>query len=83
MEQYPYCGGVFQSPVNIKSDLLRFNPTLGPIEVRNYNLLPSEQLTLVNDGHSGEYKLSVKSRFRKHIYNNKHEFSIVQHSNNR
>lgn len=55
-KNYPYCGGTFQSPIDIKSDLLRFDPTLRPIEVQNYNLSPSEQLTLGNNGHSGEYQ---------------------------
>lgn len=60
-KHYPYCGGAFQSPIDIKSELLRFDPTLRPIEVQNYNLSPIEQLTLGNNGHSGEYKLSALS----------------------
>lgn len=55
-KHYPYCGGTYQSPIDITSDLLRFDPTLGPIEVQNYNLSPNEQLTLGNNGHSGEFK---------------------------
>lgn len=58
-KRYPYCGGAFQSPIDMKSELLRFDPTLRPIEVQNYNLSPNEQLTLGNNGHSGEYKSSV------------------------
>uniref|UniRef100_A0A3Q4HP72 Carbonic anhydrase n=1 Tax=Neolamprologus brichardi TaxID=32507 RepID=A0A3Q4HP72_NEOBR len=54
-ERYPYCGGALQSPIDLESDLLRFDPTLRPIEVQNYNLSPNEQLTLGNNGHSGEY----------------------------
>lgn len=60
-KNYPYCGGAFQSPIDIKSELLRFDPTLRQIEVQNYNLSPNEQLTLGNNGHSGEYKLLVLS----------------------
>ena len=56
-KQYPFCGGAFQSPIDIQTDLLRFDPTLRPIEVRNYNLSTDEQLTLGNNGHSGEWKL--------------------------
>uniref|UniRef100_A0A671UT21 Carbonic anhydrase n=1 Tax=Sparus aurata TaxID=8175 RepID=A0A671UT21_SPAAU len=37
-KHYPYCGGAFQSPINIKPELLRFDPTLRPVEVQNYNL---------------------------------------------
>uniref|UniRef100_A0A3B4Z914 Carbonic anhydrase n=1 Tax=Seriola lalandi dorsalis TaxID=1841481 RepID=A0A3B4Z914_SERLL len=58
-KNYPYCGGTFQSPIDIKSELLRFDPTLRPIEIQNYNLSPNEQLTLGNNGHSGECKSSV------------------------
>lgn len=71
-EHYPYCGGAFQSPINIKSELLRFDPTLRPIEVHNYNLSPNEQLTLGNNGHSGEYKslmLSTKYIIMYSMYN--------------
>ncbi|CAN9499335.1 unnamed protein product [Ophioblennius macclurei] len=59
-KHYPYCGGAFQSPIDIKSDLLRFDPTLRPIEVHNYNLSPNEQLTLGNNGHS--VQISLPSR---------------------
>ncbi|XP_051237893.1 carbonic anhydrase 12 isoform X1 [Dicentrarchus labrax] len=59
-EHYPYCGGAFQSPINIKSELLRFDPTLRPIEVQNYNLSPKEQLTLGNNGHSVQISLPSK-----------------------
>uniref|UniRef100_A0A673CTK4 Carbonic anhydrase n=2 Tax=Sphaeramia orbicularis TaxID=375764 RepID=A0A673CTK4_9TELE len=59
-KNYPYCGGAFQSPIDIKSDLLRFDPTLRPIEVHNYNLSPHEQLTLGNNGHSVQISLPSK-----------------------
>uniref|UniRef100_A0A3Q4HL73 Carbonic anhydrase n=1 Tax=Neolamprologus brichardi TaxID=32507 RepID=A0A3Q4HL73_NEOBR len=61
-ERYPYCGGALQSPIDLESDLLRFDPTLRPIEVQNYNLSPNEQLTLGNNGHSGEYTSTVLSK---------------------
>uniref|UniRef100_A0A3P8Q9Z1 Carbonic anhydrase n=1 Tax=Astatotilapia calliptera TaxID=8154 RepID=A0A3P8Q9Z1_ASTCA len=57
-QHYPYCGGALQSPIDLKSDLLRFDPTLRPIEVQNYNLSPNEQLTLGNNGHSVQLSLS-------------------------
>ncbi|XP_070686604.1 carbonic anhydrase 12 [Pempheris klunzingeri] len=59
-KHYPYCGGTFQSPIDIKSELLRFDPTLRPIEVQNYNLSPNEQLTLGNNGHSVQISLPSK-----------------------
>uniref|UniRef100_A0A671UP19 Carbonic anhydrase n=1 Tax=Sparus aurata TaxID=8175 RepID=A0A671UP19_SPAAU len=59
-KHYPYCGGAFQSPINIKPELLRFDPTLRPVEVQNYNLSPNEQLTLGNNGHSVQISLPSK-----------------------
>lgn len=60
-KQYPYCGGAFQSPIDLKPGLLRFDPTLRPIEIQNCNLSPNEQLTLGNNGHSGEYNSTALS----------------------
>ncbi|XP_034032336.1 carbonic anhydrase 12 [Thalassophryne amazonica] len=61
-KHFPYCGGTFQSPIDITSRLLRFDPTLRPIEVQNYNLSPNEQLTLGNNGHSVQVSLPSKMR---------------------
>ncbi|KAJ0028899.1 hypothetical protein NQD34_003896 [Periophthalmus magnuspinnatus] len=58
--QFPYCGGVFQSPIHITSDLLRFDPSLGAVALHNYHLPPHEQLTLGNNGHS--VQISLPSR---------------------
>ncbi|XP_030588000.1 carbonic anhydrase 12 [Archocentrus centrarchus] len=59
-ERYPYCGGALQSPIDFESDLLRFDPTLHPIEVQNYTLSPNEQITLGNNGHSVQLSLPPK-----------------------
>ncbi|CAL8261901.1 unnamed protein product [Merluccius merluccius] len=59
-KHYPFCGGVFQSPIDIQTDLLRFDPTLRPIELHDYNLSANEHLTLGNNGHS--VQLSLPSR---------------------
>ncbi|KAM9376061.1 carbonic anhydrase 12 [Pholidichthys leucotaenia] len=59
-KHYPYCGGAFQSPIDFRSELLRFDPTLQPVEVQNYNLSPNEQLTLGNNGHSVQLSLPSK-----------------------
>ncbi|XP_075993937.1 carbonic anhydrase 12 [Genypterus blacodes] len=56
-KHYPYCGGAFQSPIDIRSNLLRFDPKLYPVEVENYNLSPNQQLTLGNNGHSLQLSL--------------------------
>lgn len=73
-KHYPYCGGAFQSPINIKSELLRFDPTLRPIEVQNYNLSPNEQLTLGNNGHSVQISLPSKM----HISSLPHRYTAAQ-----
>ncbi|XP_010864130.2 carbonic anhydrase 12 [Esox lucius] len=49
---YPFCGGSFQSPIDIQTRQLSFDPSLRPIELQNYNLSANEQLTLGNNGHS-------------------------------
>ncbi|KAL4641968.1 carbonic anhydrase 12 [Arapaima gigas] len=61
-KQYPYCGGVFQSPIDLQTQLMKYDPTMAPIEVWNYNLSAQEQLTLGNNGHA--VKLSLPSRMR-------------------
>uniref|UniRef100_A0A3P9KBM5 Carbonic anhydrase n=1 Tax=Oryzias latipes TaxID=8090 RepID=A0A3P9KBM5_ORYLA len=73
-KHYPYCGGSFQSPIDIKSELLRFDPTLRPIEVQNYNLSPDEQLTLGNNGHALQISLPSKM----HISSLQHRYSAAQ-----
>ncbi|XP_072292029.1 carbonic anhydrase 12-like [Eucyclogobius newberryi] len=73
-EHFPYCGGAFQSPIHIRSDLFRFDPSLGPIVLKNYNLSPNEQLTLGNNGHSVQISLPL----RMHISNLPHHFSAAQ-----
>ncbi|XP_071392371.1 carbonic anhydrase 12 isoform X2 [Centroberyx affinis] len=73
-KNYPYCGGAFQSPIDIKPDLLRFDPTLHPIEVQNYNLSANEQLTLGNNGHS--VQLSLPSKM--HISSLPHRYTAAQ-----
>ncbi|KAM7396760.1 hypothetical protein PAMP_019777 [Pampus punctatissimus] len=73
-KHYPYCGGAFQSPINIKPELLRFDPTLHPIEVQDYNLLPNEQLTLGNNGHSVQITLPSKM----HISSLPHRYTAAQ-----
>lgn len=58
-KDYPYCGGAQQTPIDITPDLLKFDSTLPPIQVQNYDLQPSDALTLGNNGHSCEYIVGV------------------------
>uniref|UniRef100_A0A3B3R551 Carbonic anhydrase n=1 Tax=Paramormyrops kingsleyae TaxID=1676925 RepID=A0A3B3R551_9TELE len=65
-KSYPFCGGVFQSPIDLQTPLLQYDPSLVPIEVHNYDLLAHEQLTLGNSGHAGEqsmYILGLPNRY--------------------
>ncbi|KAM9854545.1 carbonic anhydrase 12 [Aulostomus maculatus] len=73
-QSYPYCGGAFQSPIDLKPELLRFDPTLRPIDVQNYNLSSSEQLTFGNNGHSVQISLPSKM----HISSLPHRYTAVQ-----
>ncbi|MEQ2312049.1 hypothetical protein AMECASPLE_026994, partial [Ameca splendens] len=73
-KHYPFCGGAFQSPIDIKSELLRFDPALRPIEVQNYNLSPNEQLTLGNNGHSLQISLPPKM----YISSLRHRYTAAQ-----
>ncbi|KAL0968907.1 hypothetical protein UPYG_G00273500 [Umbra pygmaea] len=73
-KQYPFCGGTFQSPIDIQTQLLSFDPTLRPIELQNYNLSANEQLTLGNNGHSVLLSLPGKM----FISNLPHRYSAAQ-----
>ncbi|XP_038124722.1 carbonic anhydrase 12 isoform X1 [Cyprinodon tularosa] len=73
-KHYPFCGGAFQSPIDIKSELLRFDPALRPIELQNYNLSPNEQLTLGNNGHSLQISLPPKM----YISSLRHRYTAAQ-----
>ncbi|XP_056308360.1 carbonic anhydrase 12 isoform X2 [Danio aesculapii] len=71
---YPFCGGAFQSPIDFQTQLLRYDPNLPPIQVQNYNLSTSEQLTLGNNGHS--VQLSLPSHM--YISSLPHRYSAAQ-----
>ncbi|KAM8860511.1 carbonic anhydrase 14 isoform 3-T3 [Synchiropus picturatus] len=73
-KKYPYCGGSFQSPIDIQTEQLRFDPTLRAVEVQNYELSPGEQLTLGNNGHS--VQLSLPSKM--HISSLPHRYTATQ-----
>ncbi|XP_031420692.1 carbonic anhydrase 12 [Clupea harengus] len=73
-KHYPFCGGAFQSPIDFQTPLLRYEPNLPPVEVRNYNLSLNEQLTLSNNGHS--VQLSLPSRM--FISSLPHRYSAAQ-----
>ncbi|XP_069078115.1 carbonic anhydrase 12 isoform X1 [Pleurodeles waltl] len=51
-KHYPFCGGIFQSPIDIHNDILQYDSTLLPIELVGYNLSLTEQFIISNNGHS-------------------------------
>ncbi|XP_010639506.1 carbonic anhydrase 12 isoform X1 [Fukomys damarensis] len=51
-KKYPSCGGQLQSPIDLHSDILQYDASLGPLEFQGYNVSPSELLNLTNNGHS-------------------------------
>ncbi|XP_041074622.1 carbonic anhydrase 12 isoform X3 [Polyodon spathula] len=72
-KKYPYCGGVSQSPIDIRNELLQYDPTLRPVEVRGYNNY-TEPLPLINNGHS--VKMSLPSTM--YISSLPHRYSAAQ-----
>lgn len=56
---FPDCSGQKQSPINIITEATLFSPQLQPIHLSGYNLPPSEQLTLKNNGHTGMCRVAI------------------------
>uniref|UniRef100_A0A8C0IZC7 Carbonic anhydrase n=1 Tax=Chelonoidis abingdonii TaxID=106734 RepID=A0A8C0IZC7_CHEAB len=50
--EVPFCGGQMQSPINIDTNSTNFSRELQPVVLAGYNLDPSEQLSLMNNGHT-------------------------------
>ncbi|NXH12362.1 CAH12 anhydrase, partial [Bucco capensis] len=57
-KKYPFCGGVFQSPIDFHKDILQYDSNLLPLEFIGYNVSSTEQFTLTNNGHSVKMYLS-------------------------
>lgn len=51
-KKYPFCGGVFQSPIDFHKDILQYDSNLLPLEFIGYNVPSTDQFTLINNGHS-------------------------------
>ncbi|XP_004855739.1 carbonic anhydrase 12 isoform X5 [Heterocephalus glaber] len=51
-KKYPSCGGQLQSPIDLHSDILQYDASLGPLEFQGYNVSPGDRLNLTNNGHS-------------------------------
>uniref|UniRef100_A0A8C3TG40 Carbonic anhydrase n=1 Tax=Chelydra serpentina TaxID=8475 RepID=A0A8C3TG40_CHESE len=51
-KKYPFCGGVFQSPIDFHNDILQYDTTLLPLELVGYNVSSTDHFMLTNNGHS-------------------------------
>ncbi|XP_026537823.1 carbonic anhydrase 12 [Notechis scutatus] len=63
-KKYPFCGGVFQSPIDFHNDILQFDSTLLPVELEGYNVSSDVKFLLTNNGHSVKMNLSSAMRIR-------------------
>ncbi|KFV61069.1 Carbonic anhydrase 12, partial [Dryobates pubescens] len=57
-KKYPFCGGVFQSPIDFHKDILQYDSNLLPLEFIGYNVPSTDHFTLTNNGHSVKMYLS-------------------------
>nr|XP_020640366.1 carbonic anhydrase 12 isoform X1 [Pogona vitticeps] len=57
-KKYPFCGGVFQSPIDFHKDILQYDSTLLPIKPEGYDVPFTEEFVLTNNGHSVQMSLS-------------------------
>lgn len=53
-EGHPECGGRAQSPIDIATARAQPDPSLPPLQPEGYEHPESPQLTLANNGHTGE-----------------------------
>ncbi|XP_028613632.1 carbonic anhydrase 6 [Grammomys surdaster] len=62
-EKYPDCGGKRQSPINVKRRKVRFNRSLKPLLMVNYDVEQPE-LSMTNNGHTVQITLPHSMHFR-------------------
>ncbi|RLV94834.1 hypothetical protein DV515_00013012 [Chloebia gouldiae] len=63
-KKYPFCGGVFQSPIDFHKAILQYDSNLLPLEFIGYNVPSTDQFTLINNGHSVKMYLSPAMSIR-------------------
>ncbi|XP_071424881.1 carbonic anhydrase 12 [Pithys albifrons albifrons] len=63
-KKYPFCGGVFQSPIDFHKDILQYDSSLLPLEFIGYNVPSTDHFTLTNNGHSVKMYLSPTMAIR-------------------
>ncbi|XP_043380664.1 carbonic anhydrase 12 isoform X3 [Chelonia mydas] len=64
-KKYPFCGGVFQSPIDFHNDILQYDTNLLPLELVGYNVSSTDHFMLTNNGHSVRMSLFPTMHIRK------------------
>ncbi|XP_054854755.1 carbonic anhydrase 14 isoform X2 [Eublepharis macularius] len=62
LDTYPDCGWKAQSPINIQTEAVHYDPSLPPVEPEGYRSPGSEALTLKNNGHTVQMSLPQTMR---------------------
>ncbi|KAK2871534.1 hypothetical protein QQF64_002739 [Cirrhinus molitorella] len=62
LSAFEHCSGKSQSPINIDTDKVSYDPKLPPLKLEGYDLTGSTALTLINNGHT--LQLSLPSSMR-------------------
>ncbi|XP_020653872.2 carbonic anhydrase 14 isoform X1 [Pogona vitticeps] len=61
-DTYPDCGWRSQSPINIETGSVQYDPSLPPIEPEGYRDPGGEEFTLINNGHTVQMSLPPSMR---------------------
>ncbi|XP_067878809.1 carbonic anhydrase 14-like [Heterodontus francisci] len=56
-EEYLHCGKGSQSPINIETEHVRYDPSLRPVQLKGYIKSDSNSFTLSNNGHTVQLTL--------------------------
>ncbi|KTF85176.1 hypothetical protein cypCar_00028026 [Cyprinus carpio] len=68
---FEHCSGKAQSPINIDTHKVFYEPKLPPIKLEGYDLTDSPALTLINNGHTLQLSLPSSMRIMRgfdHVY---------------
>ncbi|XP_016110107.1 carbonic anhydrase 14 isoform X2 [Sinocyclocheilus grahami] len=71
LSAFEHCSGKAQSPVNIDTHKVFYEPNLPPIKLEGYDLAGSPALTLINNGHTLQLSLPSSMRIMRgfdHVY---------------
>ncbi|XP_016360397.1 carbonic anhydrase 9-like [Sinocyclocheilus anshuiensis] len=71
LSAFEHCSGKAQSPINIDTHKVFYEPNLPPIKLEGYDLAGSPALTLINNGHTLQLSLPSSMRIMRgcdHVY---------------